>query len=142
MKPLFILLVVAASAMAQQQVTEAPEKSSAADITRGRTGGDGSQTSTSIRIEGNANQGAGVNTQAGENSNKTLRIEPSAAAGEANVSGTSTIAVTGASSGQPVTQTNGASGKEPGTETVQPVKTSGSTTPEAGATDTGPGAER
>lgn len=142
MKPLLILFAMAATAMAQQTVTEAPEKATAADITRGRAGGDGALTSTSIRIEGNANQGAGVNTLAGDTPSQTLRIDSAATAGEATVSGTSAMTATGASSAQPATQTNEAASKEPGTEAVQPVKTSGSTSPESGATDTGPGAER
>jgi hypothetical protein len=119
MKPLFLLLAMAATAVAQEA------QPSAADITAGRVGGDPARTSTSIRIDGNANQGAGVNNLAGETANKTLRIDPEAAVA------TPSITVTGAASAQP---------SEP--VPVQPMKTSGSTEPSDGATDTGPGAEQ
>ena len=119
MKPLLLLFATAAVAFAQEA------QPSAADIIHGRVAGDPARTSTSIRIDGNANQGAGVNNLAGETSNKTLRIDPAAAATAPS------ITVTGAASAQPA---------EPAP--VQPMKTSGSTEPSDGATDTGPGVEQ
>jgi hypothetical protein len=130
---------MAAAAFGQQQAGEPETKPSAADITRGRAGGDGTRTSTGVEIQGNANQGAGVNTLTGATSDKTLRIEPTAAVREEPAtSGTSAITVTGAAAAQPVEPSK----ETTDTVTIQPQKTSGTTSPSAGATDTGAGAER
>lgn len=131
MKPLLVLFAIAGTALAQQPASESGgSQPSAADITRGRAGGDASRTSTSVRIEGDANQGAGVNNLAGESASKTPRIDPAATNGTAATAATPSVTVTGASSSQP------------DIITVQPVKTSGTTSPAAGATDSGAGAER
>lgn len=138
MKPIFLILALTASAMGQQAI-EPDRQATAADITRGRVGGDPSRTSTSIRVEGDANKGAGENTLTGATSEGTLRIDPAAAAREAAVTtGTPAITVTGAAPTQP-SQTNGTAEGDAAAPTTQGAA---SPSPSPAAMDTGAGAER
>jgi hypothetical protein len=138
MKPLFLILALTATAVGQQ-VIEPDRQAPAADITRGRVGGDPSRTSTSVRVEGDANKGAGENTTMGATSEGTLRIDPEAAARDAAaaMTGTAALTVTGAASAQPVAPTHGTvegNGAAPADQGANP-----SPSP---AMDTGAGAER
>jgi hypothetical protein len=137
MKPLFLIFALTATAMGQQ-ISEPDNQASAADITRGRVGGDPSRTSTSVRVEGDANKGAGENALTGATSEGTLRIDPAAAAREA-ASGTTTLTVTGAATTQPAATTNGTAEGDAAAATGQGAA---NPSPSPASMDTGPGAER
>ena len=137
MKPLFLILALTATALGQQ-VSEPNNQASAADITRGRTGGDSSRTSTSVRVEGDANKGAGENTLSGATSAGTLRIDPTATARQA-ATGTTALTVTGATTIQPAAPTNGTAEGDAAAATGQGAA---NPSPSPASMDTGPGAER
>jgi hypothetical protein len=136
MKALFLILALTATAVGQQ--VEPDRQPSAADITLGRTGGDPARTSTSVRVEGEANKGAGEDTSMGGTAAGTLRIDPAAEAREAAATtGTTAPSVTGAGSADPVASSNGTAEGD----TAAPTTTA-SPAPSPASMDTGPGAER
>lgn len=138
MKALFLILALTATAVGQQ--VEPDRQPTAADITRGRTGGDPARTSTSVRVEGDANKGAGEDTTMGGTSDGTLRIDPQAEARAAAVAtGTTALSVTGAAAAQPAAPANGTAEGDAASPTSSGTV---SPSPSPASMETGPGAEQ